>query len=119
MRIDKYLWAIRVFKTRSLSSAHCREGKVFVGDKAVKPAQELKGQERIRIRKGAVHFEWEVLAFPKSRLGAALVPQYARDVTPEAEKQKYAEIRNAQRNLIRPVGRPTKRDRRDWEKHFE
>ena len=60
MRVDKFLWCIRVFKTRSLSSAQCREGKVFVDGKEVKPAQELRGGETIRVRKGAVYFEWQV-----------------------------------------------------------
>ena len=119
MRIDKFLWCIRLFKTRSQATNHCREGKVFLGEKAVKPSLELKGGERIRIRKGAVHFEWEVLHFPKSRLSASLVADYAKDITPQLEMKKLEEIRAAQRDLIRPVGRPTKRDRRDWEKHFK
>jgi len=119
MRVDKYLWCIRAFKTRSQATAHCREGKVFVADKLVKPSHELKGAESIRVRKGAVYFTWEVLDFPRSRMAAAKVPEFARDITPESEKRKLEEIREAQRDLIRPVGRPTKRDRRDWEKYFE
>ena len=119
MRIDKFLWAIRVFKTRSLASAHCREGKVFIGEKVVKPAHVLSGEEKIRVRKGAVQFEWKVLSFPKSRVGAALVETYARDVTAPEEVKKWEDIRAAQRDLGRPVGRPTKSDCRDWEKHFE
>jgi hypothetical protein len=66
-----------------------------------------------------VHFAWEVLGFPPSRVGASGVPTYVRDVTPESERLKLAEIRAAQRDLLRPVGRPTKRDRRDWERQFE
>lgn len=119
MRVDKYLWAIRVFKTRSQATAHCKEGKVSISGKAVKPALELKGQETILVRKGAVTFSFEVLALPKSRLGAPLVPEYVRDVTPESERDKLEQIRAAQRDLLRPVGRPTKRDRRDWERYFE
>ena len=119
MRIDKFLWCIRAFKTRSQSSAHCREGKFFIGEKAVKPSQELKGHERIKVRKGAVSFEWEIIEFPRSRMAGAKVPEFARDVTPESERQKLLDIQAAQRDLIRPVGRPTKRDRRDWEKHFK
>ena len=119
MRIDKYLWCVRVFKTRTLATEHCRSGKVFVGDAAVKPAHELRGGEQVRVRMGAVHFSWEVLGFPTSRVGAGLVPTYARDVTPESERGKWTEIRAAQRDLLRPVGRPTKRDRRDWERQFE
>tara|TARA_Y100000385_G_scaffold286208_2_gene347747 strand:+ start:1064 stop:1423 length:360 start_codon:yes stop_codon:yes gene_type:complete len=118
MRVDKFLWCIRAFKTRSLASAQCREGKVFVNGKEVKPSQELRGEEIIRVRKGAVYFEWEVLALPKSRMAASLVPDFARDITPETEKRKLEEIRAAQRDLLRPTGRPTKRDRRDWEKWF-
>jgi ribosome-associated heat shock protein Hsp15 len=119
MRVDKFLWCVRVFKTRTLATEHCRSGKVFVGEHAVKPAMELKGGECIRVRMGAVHFSWEVLEFPPSRVGAAGVPTYVRDVTPESERLKLAEIRAAQRDLLRPVGRPTKRDRRDWERQFE
>lgn len=119
MRVDKYLWAIRVFKTRSQATAHCKEGKVKLLDKAVKPSQELRGQETLEVRKGAVTFSYEVLAFPKSRVGPPLVPDYARDVTPQTELDKLEQIRAAQRDLMRPVGRPTKRDRRDWEKYFE
>ena len=119
MRIDKYLWCIRAFKTRSLATQHCREGKVLVSEKAVKPSQELKGGEVIRVRKGAVYFEWQVLEFPRSRMAAARVPEFARDITPESQRQKLEEIRAAQRDLIRPLGRPTKRDRRDWEKYFK
>lgn len=89
-----------------------------VDGKAAKPAQELKINDNIRVRKGAVYFEWQVLDMPKSRMGASLVAEFARDITPEAEKQKLEGIRAAQRDLLRPTGRPTKRDRRDWEKWF-
>lgn len=118
MRVDKFLWAVRVFKTRSQASAHCRDGKVFLRGKPVKPALELKSGERIEVRKGAVVFAYEVLRFPKSRVGASLVEQHVRDLTPQSELDKLEQIRLAQRDLTRPVGRPTKRDRRDWEKHF-
>jgi len=119
MRVDKYLWCIRVFKTRTAATEHCREGKVFIADRAVKPALELRGGEQVRIRMGAVHFEWEVIGFPKSRVAAALVSQFGRDITPEAERAKLEAIRAAQHDLLRPVGRPTKRDRRDLDAFFE
>ncbi len=119
MRIDKYLWAVRLFKTRSLATKHCREGKVFIADKPVKPSLELKGQERIVVRKGAVHFTYEVTGFPKSRVGAPLVEAFVRDITAPEEIAKLEQIREAQKDLLRPVGRPTKRDRRDWERYFK
>jgi hypothetical protein len=84
----------------------------------VKPALELKGSESIVIRKGAVHFTFEVKTFPRSRVGAALVKDYVIDKTDPLELEKLETIRAAQRDLIRPVGRPTKRDRRDWEDFF-
>ena len=71
MRVDKFLWCIRAFKTRSLATNHCREAKVFLGDKAVKPAQEVHTGDVIRVRKGAV-YEWEVVDFPER--DTALVP---------------------------------------------
>jgi ribosome-associated heat shock protein Hsp15 len=119
MRIDKFLWAVRLFKTRSLATKHCREGKVFIAEKAVKPSLELKGQETIVVRKGAVHFTFKVVDFPKSRVGPPLVEDYVRDLTSPEELAKLEQIRAAQKDLLRPVGRPTKRDRRDWERYFE
>ena len=119
MRIDKYLWAVRIFKTRSLATKHCKEGKVFVAEKPVKPSLELKGQETLTVRKGAVHFAYEVIGFPKSRVGAPLVESFVRDITSPEERAKLEQIREAQKDLLRPVGRPTKRDRRDWERYFK
>ena len=90
----------------------------MISGKAAKPALELKGNERIEVRKGAVAFTYEIIAFPKSRVGSGLVADHVRDVTTADQIQRLEEIRAAQKDLIRPVGRPTKRDRRDWEKHF-
>ena len=91
----------------------------MVSGKAVKPSLELKGQEAIEVRKGAVHFTYEVIGFPKSRVGAPLVDAFVRDTTSPDELAKLEQIRAAQKDLIRPVGRPTKRDRRDWERYFK
>ena len=66
MRVDKFMWAVRVFKTRSMSSKHCREGKVTCGDQTLKPARDLKVGEVVEVRKGAVRFRYEVLSFPRS-----------------------------------------------------
>ena len=118
MRVDKFLWAVRVFKTRSMASQHCREGKVFVDGKALKPAREVKVGEVVHVRKGAVTFGYEVVSFPRSRVGAALVPDHMRDVTAPEEMEKLEMIRLAQQDRPKGVGRPTKRDRRDWEKAF-
>ena len=118
MRVDKFLWAVRVFKTRSMASTHCREGKVFVDGKAVKPAREMMEGEVVDVRKDAVMFSYQVVSFPRSRVGAALVPDHMKDVTAAEEKEKLEMIRLAQQDRPKGLGRPTKRDRRDWEKAF-
>ncbi|MDA0904304.1 MAG: S4 domain-containing protein [Bacteroidetes bacterium] len=119
MRVDKYLWSVRVFKTRSMASQHCREGKVFVDGQAVKPSRELKEGQVVEVRKGAIRFRHEVISFPKSRVGAALVAQHMKDVTLAEELEKLDMIRLSQQDRPKGVGRPTKRDRRDWEKTFK
>ena len=97
MRVDKYLWCIRVFKTRSLSTAACKAEKVWVNGEFVKASRELKLKDVVRVRKGPIHFQFEVIDFPKSRLGAKLVSTVTKDVT----ATPYF-----------GVGRPTKKDRR-------
>ena len=116
MRVDKFLWSVRLFKTRSVSTARVKEGKVEVGGGAVKPSRELKVGEEVRIRTGA-HYELvEVLAVPKGRVGAKLVEEYIKDLTPVEEREKQALTREVMRDLPAKTGRPTKKDRRNWEK---
>jgi len=119
MRIDKYIWAIRVVKTRSQASSICKDGKVQISGKKVKASRILKEGETIVVRKGAVYFSYEVVAFPKSRVGAALVKDYTKDVTEAEQLEKLEMIKLAHMDRPRGVGRPTKRDRRDWVKAFE
>ena len=82
MRIDKFLWAVRLFKTRSLATAAVREGKLEVASEGVKASREIKPGERVSVRRGAITYEVEVLALPKSRVGPKLVEDYINDVTP-------------------------------------
>ena len=116
MRVDKFLWSVRLFKTRSVSTARVKEGKVEVGGGAVKPSRELEVGEEVRIRTGAHHELVEVLAFPKGRVGAKLVEEYIKDLTPVEEREKQALTREVMRDLPAKTGRPTKKDRRNWEK---
>lgn len=116
MRIDKFLWAVRLFKTRSLATAAVREGKVEVGAEGVKPSREIKPGARVSVRRGPVTYEVEVLALPKSRVGPKLAEDYIKDVTSEDELKKLEMIR-LERRLAPPMkGRPTKRNRREWKK---
>lgn len=118
MRIDKYLWCIRVFKTRTLATDACRDGRIAIGEDVVKPAREIKVGDKVKIRRGAIHFEWKVVAIPNSRVGAALVPTYGEDITPEEERRKLEMIRLGQEQRPRGLGRPTKKDRRNWDDFF-
>lgn len=116
MRIDKYLWTIRCFKTRSEATDACNGGKVKLNDAAVKPAREVKPGDIILLRKGAVQFTWKVLDVPSNRVGAALVPQYAENLTPESELDKLrAPVETFFLKRDRGAGRPTKKDRRSME----
>jgi len=120
MRIDKYLWCIRVFKTRSLAASQVKLNKVWVNDEEVKASREVKQGDIIRVRKGPVHFSFKVIDFPKARLGAKLVSTYASDITGENELKKLEIIRlQYQDQRRRGLGRPTKKDRRDLDDFSE
>lgn len=114
VRIDKFLWAIRVFKTRSDAAEACRTGKVTVGGTAAKSSKQVKRGDIIEVRKGAVHYQYQVLEPVERRQGAQLVSGYALDITPQYELDKLAapnETVFLKRD--RGSGRPTKRERRE------
>ncbi len=116
IRIDKWLWAVRVFKTRSLASEACRSGRVKILGQAVKPSRELKTGEEITVSFPPVVKTVKVVDFTANRVAAKLVPDFMLDLTPAEEYDKLKrdhavdfEIRD------RGIGRPTKRERREIE----
>lgn len=112
-RIDKYLWEIRVFKTRSEATQACGGGKVKINGQPCKASRQLRVGEKISVRKGAALFSYEVLDFPSARVGAQLVENYARNLTPESEIAKLrAPVETFFVTRQRGAGRPTKKDRR-------
>jgi ribosome-associated heat shock protein Hsp15 len=119
-RIDKWLWAVRLFRTRSLASDACRAGSVTIQDRPVKPARDVKPGETIAVRQGLVRRTLRVLDVPRSRVGAKLVSRYCEDQTPPEEFAK-ARAQPVQHVLAREKGsgRPTKRDRRLLDRLFE
>jgi ribosome-associated heat shock protein Hsp15 len=119
-RIDKWLWAVRLFKTRAAASDACRAGSVEIASHAVKPSRDVRAGDLIIVRQGLVTRTLRVLASPRSRVGAKLVPTYCEDLTPAAEFEKVREQR-VQHVLAREKGsgRPTKRDRRALNRLFE
>lgn len=120
MRIDKYLWCIRVFKTRSIATTACKKGQVKIDNKNVKPSKEVFGNELILVRKNQINYQINVLDLPESRVGAKLVDLYRKDVTPKEEFQKN-ELLKYSKDYYRKkgTGRPTKKDRRDIEGYTE
>lgn len=116
MRIDKFLWGIRLFKTRSLATAAVRDGRVEVGGIPVKASREVKPGECIAVRRRGITFEVEVIALPKGRVGPKLVDDYIIDVTPKEELEKLEMLRIERRAAPSMKGRPTKRNRREWRK---
>ncbi len=117
-RIDKWLWAVRIFKTRSQATQACRAGKVKIDDQAVKPSREVQPDMVIRVQWGPIQRTLKVVELLKNRVGAKLVPNYLEDLTPEEEYKKMEIIRSG--DGLRPYGkgRPTKKERRELDEWF-
>ena len=114
VRIDKYLWAIRVYKTRSEATDACSGNKVKIAGVNAKPSKAVKIGDVIEVRKGPALFSFKVLQLSENRMGAQLVPDYAEDLTPESERAKAHAPKEAVVLMRdRGAGRPTKKDRRE------
>lgn len=119
-RIDKYLWAIRAFKTRSDATEACKGGKVKVAGVNAKPSKEVRPGDVIQVRKGTIVFTYKVLKALEHRVGAKLVPDYAENLTPQAELDKLrAPVETFFITRERGAGRPTKKDRREMEQAWD
>jgi len=114
IRIDKYLWAMRIFKTRSTASEACRKGRILINDHPVKPSKIVAENEIITVRKPPVTYIYKVIEPTENRVSAKFVPDYIDDLTPEEEKMKLRSG-NSDWSWIREKGsgRPTKKERRD------
>ncbi|HOV71136.1 MAG TPA: RNA-binding S4 domain-containing protein [Dysgonamonadaceae bacterium] len=120
VRIDKWLWAVRIFKTRSIASEACKKGRVMVGNVTVKPSRTIRRGDIVQVRKPPVTFSFKVLDLTDKRMGAKLVPQYMENITPPdqyeiLELNKISGFIDRQRG----TGRPTKKERRDLEQFTE
>ncbi len=120
VRIDKFLWSIRVFKTRSDAAEACRTGKVSVGGANAKSSKVVKAGDVISVRKGPIRYEYLVLCPIDKRQGAQLVPNYATNITPQSELDKLvAPNETIFLKRDRGAGRPTKRERREIDSLLE
>lgn len=118
-RLDKWLWSVRLFKSRALATDACRAGSVEIAGLLAKPAREVRTNDQISLRQGIIVRTLRVIGVPHSRVGAKRVPEYYEDLTPDTEFAKLREHR-VQNLLARDKGsgRPTKRDRRDLDRFF-
>jgi ribosome-associated heat shock protein Hsp15 len=115
-RIDKWLWSVRLYKTRSQASMACRGGKVKVGEGVVKPSREIHPGDEISVNMAPLFRSVRVLGIPHSRVSAKLVPEYLADLTPPEEYEKLKIMKELHFEARpRGLGRPTKRERRDIE----
>ena len=124
VRIDKYLWAIRAFKTRSEAADACKGNRVKVNGADAKPSKMLRVGDMLDVRKAAIHYTYRVKALIENRVGAQLVPQYADNLTPQEELDKLkAPVETFFVKRDRGAGRPTKKDRRtiemDYDENFQ
>ena len=120
MRVDKYLWCVRYFKTRSEASKACRAGQVKVNGDSVKPSRDIYPQDRITVRKNQINLELVVNDLPDSRVGAKIVDLYRKDVTPEEAYKAQEMLRHAKTHYGKKgTGRPTKKDRRDMDQYYD
>lgn len=116
VRIDKWLWAVRIFKTRTIASDACKKGRVEIDGANVKPSRTIKVGDVIQVKKPPITFSFKVLDLADKRMGAKLVPNFMENVTPPEqyeilELNKLSGFVDRQRGL----GRPTKKERRDLE----
>lgn len=117
IRIDKFLWATRIFKTRTIATEACKKGRVSVAGTNAKPSRPVQVGEIIEVRKPPITYSFKVLALAENRMGAKLVPQYLENVTPPEQYELIDMIRlSGFVNRAKGEGRPTKRDGRELKK---
>lgn len=120
MRIDKFLWSVRFYKTRTIATEEIKKNRVSIGANVVKSSKEVKAGDVIKIRKNQIEYKIKVLDIPKSRVGAKLVELYVVDMT-EKDQYEILKLRKESQDFYRHkgIGRPTKKDRRDMDDYVD
>ena len=120
MRIDKYLWCVRYYKTRNIATTACKKGHVRVNNAVVKPGRDVYAMDKIGVRINQINYQLTVQDIPKSRVGAKLVDIYRTDTTPKSEFEAQ-ELLKYSKDYYREKGegRPTKKDRREIDDYLE
>ena len=112
VRIDKYLWAVRLYKTRTLATEACKKGRITVDDMPAKPSRTVTAGDVIEVKKMPVVYSYRVKDPIEKRVGAKIVDQYVENITPQEELQKLDMQDDFFIKRDRGAGRPTKKDRR-------
>lgn len=115
-RVDKYLWSVRIFKTRSQALEACKKGRVLVNGLSAKPSKSINKEDRLEVKKQPVNYFYIIRDIPKGRLSAKLVPDFLTDITPEEELLKLQMADDFFIKRDRGTGRPTKKERRTIDK---
>ena len=120
VRIDKWMWATRIFKTRTIAADACKKNRVMIGGVNMKPSRMVKVGDVIQVRKPPITYSFEVLALTDRRMGAKLVPNYLKNVT-TPDQYEILEMNKISGfvNRANGLGRPTKKDRRELEQFTE
>ena len=120
MRIDKFLWSVRYFKTRNLATTACKKGQIKINDSIAKPSREVYPTDKIVVRKNQINYELIVNDLPDSRVGAKLVDIYRTDITPKEAFLVQDQLKHAKDYYRKKgTGRPTKKDRRDIDDFYD
>ena len=118
VRVDKWLWSVRIFKSRTIATDACKSGKVKIDDTTVKASQTIQRGDILEVRKDGFLFQYKVVGLIEKRVGAPIAQTCYEDLTPEEELNKYKEWfvgKAAAEKRERGAGRPTKRERREIE----
>lgn len=119
-RVDKWLWAMRVFKTRTIATEACRKGRVMIGGVVVKPSRQIKEGDIIDVKKPPITYTFRVLKVAGNRLGAKLVPEYLENITAPSQYELLEMTRiSGFVDRRKGLGRPTKRDSRELSRFKE
>lgn len=113
VRIDKYLWAVRIYKTRNIAADECKKGRITINDVAVKPSRNVVAGETVTVKKPPVNYCYKIIDVIENRVSAKLVSQFIDDITPDEEKFKLdMNLKGGTLYRDKGTGRPTKKERR-------
>jgi ribosome-associated heat shock protein Hsp15 len=116
IRVDKWLWAVRIYKTRNQATEACKKGRILIREQPVKPSRVLRINDIIQIKKPPVIYSYKVTGLLAKRLSARLVKDYVENITPESELQKLKVRETFFISRDKGSGRPTKKERRTMDK---